>query len=578
MDVIKWDSQFTIGIPKFDDKHKDLFFHLENYRLAVNHGQPGTQIIRSLFDHAQNYAHLYLAYEEAVFRQINHVQLDTLIKDHRYFATETHRFKQLYYDLPSLFPHKNLLAFLYDWLVNHITNMDWQCIRHVQQHTFHDNLGHDNLGHDNLGIITHAPLVSSLGRTPGQRPLLVVLDDEHSIGNIVCSVAENLGFEAHAFQHPHQFYTHYSEHIDVIVLDIHMPQMDGIEVIRDLAERHCQAAFILISGFDNSVLHSAQELAIEQRLDFKGALTKPFRISKLRQILTPLIEKQPRAPKVQALTGKPFSAAEISAALSSRQFVAHFQPQIALTDKAVVGLEILCRWYHPEKGLILPAEFIPLAEKFDLITPITWFILTQAIVQTKPWREQNPEMQLSINMSASMFSTLDLPEKMSALMQQYDMSPNNLVIEVTESIIMDEQVKALDSLTRLRLKGFKISIDDFGTGYSSMMQLHRIPFSEIKIDQSFILKMQHDPEAQAIAETVIMLGHKLGLTVVAEGIEDNATLSQLKVLNCEVGQGYHFARPMNAEHLHHWLQQDKKIKQPDTRLHTHYALSDTADE
>lgn len=565
MDVISWNNCLAVGVPTLDDAHKELFFRLENYRLAIKQGQPGAQIIRSLFDHSQNYVHFHLAHEEAVLRQINHAQLDTLIKSHRYFATETHRYKQLYYDLPSLFPHKDLLAFLYDWLVNHIASLDGQYIHHVQQHTFHDS----------LTTIVPDSVMPSLGRVPGQRPLLVVLDDEYSIGNIVCNVAENLGFEAHAFQHPQQFYAHYSEHIDVIVLDIHMPKMDGIEVIRDLAERHCQAALILISGFDNSVLHSAQELAIEQRLDFKGALTKPFRITKLRQILTPLVEKQSRTPRVQALVSKPFSAAEISAALSSRQFVAYFQPQIALTDKTVVGLEVLCRWHHPEKGLILPADFIPLAEKFDLITPITWFILTQAIAQTKTWRQQNPEMQLAINMSASMFSTLDLPEKMSALMQQYDMPPNNLVIEVTESIIMDEQVKALDSLTRLRLKGFKISIDDFGTGYSSMMQLHRIPFSEIKIDQSFILKMQHDPEAQAIAETVIMLGHKLGLTVVAEGIEDNATLSQLKVLNCEVGQGYHFAHPMNAEHLHHWLQQDKKIKQPNT---ARYALSEAADE
>ncbi len=111
MDAIKWDRQFAVGIPTLDDIHKELFFHLENYRLAINHGQPSAQIIRSLFDHAQNYVHFHLAHEEAALRQINHAQLDTLIKSHRYFATEIHRFKQLYYDLPSLFPHKDLLVF-----------------------------------------------------------------------------------------------------------------------------------------------------------------------------------------------------------------------------------------------------------------------------------------------------------------------------------------------------------------------------------------------------------------------------------------------------------------------------------
>lgn len=542
MDFVKRNNQCLLGIPVLDDEHKELFYRLENYRLTIESEQAHFQALRLLFDHLQHYVHIHLAHEERILLHMSHPDSTQRIHKHRAFAAEVHRLKQLYYDLPSLFPHQDALNFLHDWLVNHIKTFDPAYIAYLKTHAFQEPV-----------TTTIASAVPENTQHPNNRPYLVVLDDEKSVGHIVCSVAENLGFEAHAFLDVQQFFAHYSEHIDVIVLDIHMPKMDGIEVIRSLAERGCSASLILISGFDPSVLHSAQELAREQSLHLKGALTKPFRINALNQLLLPLLEKQVRTPRSVPRLNKPYRAAEINAALSSQQFVPYYQPQIALNDKTVVGVEVLCRWQRPNKGIIEPAQFIPLAEKYNLIAPMTWSVLSQALSQTQSLRQQYPALQLAINISATMFSALDLPEKMSALLEQYDMPPEALVIEVTESIIMDEAVKALDSLTRLRLKGFNISIDDFGTGYSSMQLLHRIPFSEIKIDQSFIMKMQHDAEAQAIAETVIMLGHKLGLTVVAEGIEDKVTLAQLKELNCEVGQGFHFARPMPAEEFFQWL-------------------------
>lgn len=545
MDDIKWHDLYLVGVAVLDDEHKELFYRLENYRSALENQQPHFQALRLLFDHVQHYVHIHLAHEERILLQIKHPGAQERINAHRIFSAEVHRLKQLYYDLPSLFPHADTLEFLNAWLVNQIQTLDPAYVTYLTSHPLVDPLTAEIRAN------------SQENQSPGNRPYLVVLDDEKSIGHIVCATAENLGFEAHAFQDESLFLSHYSEHIDVIVLDIQMPKMDGIEVIRTLAERGCQASLILISGFDPSVLHSAQELARDQSLQLKGALTKPFRINSLNQLLLPLVEKQVHTPRSIQRSNKPFRAAEINAALLGQQFVPYYQPQVALSDKTVVGVEVLCRWQHPGKGLIQPAQFIPLAEKYNLIAPMTWALLAEALAQTQQLRRQHPGLQLAINMSACMFSALDLPEKMSALLAQYDMPPAALVIEVTESIIMDEAVKALDSLTRLRLKGFNISIDDFGTGYSSMQLLHRIPFSEIKIDQSFIMKMQHDAEAQAIAETVIMLGHKLGLTVVAEGIEDKITLAQLKELNCEVGQGFHFAQPMPAEEFFQWLEQHK---------------------
>lgn len=299
-----------------------------------------------------------------------------------------------------------------------------------------------------------------------------------------------------------------------------------------------------------------------------GSLTKPFRIIELHELLVSLAGKRALEETIATPAQKKpeFTREDIEKALLEGQFKAYYQPQLALRDQALVGVEVLCRWQHPELGIIPPSEFIHIAERYDLIDTLTWGILTQAVTQAREWQNLGLDIQLSINISASMFNHLDLPEKILQLTQQHQLQPQKLVIEVTESVVMDQQVKALDSLTRLRLKGFQVSIDDFGTGYSSMLQLHRIPFSEIKVDQSFVLKMQTDPEAQAIAETVIMLGHKLGLTVVAEGIEDAATLAQLKLLNCQVGQGFLFAKPMSPSDFISWVQQDSKDNLPDFHL------------
>ena len=148
---------------------------------------------------------------------------------------------------------------------------------------------------------------------------------------------------------------------------------------------------------------------------------------------------------------------------------------------------------------------------------------------------------------------LDFPEKISQLISNAGSKPEHIILEVTETALMDELAKSLDILTRLRLKGFKLSIDDFGTGYSSLVQLHRAPFSEIKIDKSFVLEMENEPEARAIVETIVMLGHKLNMKVVAEGVETRKAQNILKEIGCDITQGYYFAHPMPTNEFEQWL-------------------------
>ena len=214
------------------------------------------------------------------------------------------------------------------------------------------------------------------------------------------------------------------------------------------------------------------------------------------------------------------------------------------------GVEALARWNHPDKGLIQPYYFISLAEANGLIEDLTWLMLDQT---AKDWCALNIDATASINLTASMFKDLSLPSKISNIINKYQLDSSQIILEVTESALIEELAKSLECLTRLRMKGFQLSIDDFGTGHSSLIQLHRIPFSELKIDRSFIMKMTKDQEARAIVETVIILSHKLKMRSVAEGIEDESVLDALKNAGCDIAQGYHFAKPMPFDNLKAWI-------------------------
>lgn len=193
-----------------------------------------------------------------------------------------------------------------------------------------------------------------------------------------------------------------------------------------------------------------------------------------------------------------------------------------------------------------------MAENNGLISELTSKIIEQAVEQAKYWKSQKLAVQISVNISAENITSLSLPEQLIQMLRQHQLDPTMITLEVTESALMGQLVTSLDILTRLRMKGIKLSIDDFGTGYSSLSQLYRMPFTELKIDQSFVMNMTHDEETRGIVKTCIILGHELNMCVVAEGVEGKATLELLRKMGCDVAQGFHIARPMPAEDLMEW--------------------------
>ncbi len=246
---------------------------------------------------------------------------------------------------------------------------------------------------------------------------------------------------------------------------------------------------------------------------------------------------------------------QIRRAIANHELVVFYQPKAEAHSGRVTGLEALVRWQHPEHGLLGPDEFIPLAETTGLIRPLTSYVLQTALDQCRTWRDAGHDLSVAVNVSARCLLNLDLPVEIASLLATYTIAADRLVLEITESAIMNDPVRALEVLNRLHALGVRLSIDDFGTGYSSMAYLKNLPVHELKVDRSFVTHMRQQQSERVIVRSTIDLAHNLGLRVVAEGVEDKETWQELDLLGCDTIQGYHLAKPMSASTLDTWLAQ-----------------------
>lgn len=392
-------------------------------------------------------------------------------------------------------------------------------------------------------------VISKFGK---KLPRLLVIDDEKEICDFVTFVAEGAGYDVVSTTDPEQFGLFYSNELDVIVLDLSMPGLDGIELIRFLGENRSQAAIVLMSGFDRGILQSAEHIARSQGLQVLNAIEKPVKFEVLEKTLlnvpSSAIARPQKSPDDQ------LTPEELQKAITENELTVFYQPRIEMKTHRLAGVEALARWRHPEKGMISPAHFIPLAEESGLINELTVLVMNEALGQCGRWKTSGTEIQVSINFSTRTLTDLEFPDNLQSLSRSYGLDPSQVVIEVTESSVMGELARSLDILTRLRMKGFHLSIDDFGTGYSSMQQLQKVAFNELKVDQSFITRLDNDDEARTIVEATIELGHKLGMTVVGEGIETEAVWDILAELGCDQAQGFLMGKPMAVEDFDAWLE------------------------
>jgi EAL domain-containing protein (putative c-di-GMP-specific phosphodiesterase class I) len=250
---------------------------------------------------------------------------------------------------------------------------------------------------------------------------------------------------------------------------------------------------------------------------------------------------------------------ELRTALEQGQLLLHLQPKIFLNDDhrhpadTPMGFEALTRWHHPERGLISPNQFIPVIEVSDLIHPFTFWVVDQAVACCARLQSVHPGVGMAVNVSARNLLDDHFPRQVQEALGRHRLAPGLLELEVTESAIMVDPTRALDTLHTLHALGVQLSIDDFGTGYSSFAYLNRLPVDALKIDRSFVAGMATDPDMRAIVRSIIEMSHTLGLKVIAEGIETPETLSLLRDLGCDVGQGYLIGRPEPEAAAEAWL-------------------------
>jgi len=376
---------------------------------------------------------------------------------------------------------------------------------------------------------------------------MLIVDDEPEVAEVIAEFAGRAGYDVVCTSSPQAFDALYHDGLDVVILDLWMPDVDGIELIRRLAARRSEARLILVSGFDQRVLESARQLAISHGLRVAGALGKPLRLAELTALLDGDTLPGPRtASRLVEVT-----LAELQQAFADDRLVVHYQPQVSLASGAVVGVEALVRWRLADGGILPPEMFVQIADAAGLSLALTWRVIekaAQARTVIEPWN-----LSVSINLPPAALTDIDFPDAVLGAVRGTLLAPPRLHFEVTETSVAREPKAALDILTRLRLKGFPLAIDDFGIGYSSLAQLRALPLSSLKIDKTFVRRMDRDPASRAIVERSIALGHDLGLVVVAEGAETASVWDALRECGCDVVQGYFVKAATAADELAAWL-------------------------
>ena len=235
---------------------------------------------------------------------------------------------------------------------------------------------------------------------------------------------------------------------------------------------------------------------------------------------------------------------ELRRAISDGELILHYQPQVDVCSGRVTGVEALVRWQHPERGLIAPNDFVPLAEGSGLIRPLTLEVLRQAVAQCACWRRAGLDLRVAVNLSARNLLDVHLPDEVATVLAENGLPAGSLELEVTESTLMSDPLRARGVMTRLSEMGVALAIDDFGTGYSSLALLRELPVDTLKVDRSFVMRMQDQPDDAMIVRSTIGLAHSLGLRTVAEGVETEEVLDELRSLGCDMLQGFHLSRPL----------------------------------
>ena len=339
--------------------------------------------------------------------------------------------------------------------------------------------------------------------------------------------------------------------INLVVCDLQMPGMDGMALLRRIGTFRRDVAVIVLSSADTSILRSVELMAKAMGLNVLGSLQKPVeraRLEKLVRLHREVVASVPRG------AGRELGTADIDRALAGNEFIVYFQPKVNLITGKVSSAEALVRWQHPIHGLLEPEEFLPLVASSGRLVRLTQSILASSIAHVADWRKRGCQISFSVNLSLSALSNPLFCEDIQTLLASRGLKPEDLTFEILESATMVDVGRALETMTRLRLNGFGLAIDDFGTGFSSYEQLSRIPFTELKIDRTFVSGASHTPRLATMVSSCIELANRLELKIVAEGVETKEDWDYLIAAGATEAQGYFIAKPMPGDDIVPWIE------------------------
>lgn len=340
---------------------------------------------------------------------------------------------------------------------------------------------------------------------------------------------------------------------DVVMVDLEMPVMDGVELIRHIAKETLARAIIILSAKDPILIASVGTMAEADGLPVLGTFHKPLNQDLLRCGLKQLanLDKTKQESRQHDVTPE-----QLSAALQASQLTLHYQPKLTAKGLLLKGVEALARWHDPVKGSISPAQFIPVAERHGLIDKLTRHLLEATLRQKQQWQRHGLNFNVAFNLSPLSLADAGLVDWITGLTTQYGIPNQDITLEVTENALLGELASSIQTLARLRLKGFCIAIDDYGSGFANAQQLSRVPATELKIDRALVHNAATRPQQHTILQNTVQMARQLHLSTVAEGVEYREDFELLRQLQVELIQGYFLAKPMPADQLLKWMQQD----------------------
>jgi EAL domain-containing protein (putative c-di-GMP-specific phosphodiesterase class I)/AmiR/NasT family two-component response regulator len=404
------------------------------------------------------------------------------------------------------------------------------------------------------------------------RSCVLVIDDQRFQRRTLARMLEGLGvarvLEAADGTSALEIVRDHRDVLELIVSDVDMPEMDGLEFLRCLAEEAPNTAVAIHSALDRSLLKSVELMTTEYGLRLVGLLEKPVTEAQLRSTL----ELARRGNNAPVRLAPQVNAAQVTSALRNHEFTPWFQPKVDLQTAQVCGAEVLVRWCCPNIEPLPPDRFLSVISASGLMRTMTLGLAEQAAQSLAHLGRRGNGFTLSLNICPTLLDDPGFADALAGALVAGGASPDEVILEITESAAARNQGAALENIARLRMRGFILSIDDFGTGFSSLAQLVRMPFSELKIDRSFVSRIELDGPDRLLVDSTVALAHRLGLRTVAEGVETQAQIQFLQKLGCDMAQGYLFAKPMPMDEWVSWMAERQPQNAPVPLIEKNAAL------